>query len=97
MKGPELTQDAGAQGALGKVAESPPRLYVGPFSHLITPGTQRKGLYHPHFLDVKTKAHKTLPTVTKLVGVRAGPRARVPCTLRFMLPLLYQAEPASSS
>lgn len=70
---------------------------VGPFSHLITPGTQRKGLYHPHFPDVKTKAHKTLSTVTKLVGVRAGTRARVHCTLSFMLPLLHQAELASSS
>lgn len=70
---------------------------VGPFSHLITPGTQRKGLYHPHFPDVKTKAHKTLPTVTKLVRVWAGMRARVHCTLSFTLPLLHQAGPASSS
>lgn len=46
------------------------------------PQEPRGHSYHTHFTDVETEVHKTLPTVTKLVGGRAGTGNRVHCTPR---------------
>lgn len=92
---PDLTHVAGAEGALEKGAESPPRLNRGTTLSFNYP--KNPPCYHPHFTDLETEVHKTLPTVTKLVGGRAGIGILVRCIPRSMIPLLHQAELASSS
>lgn len=94
---PDLTHAAGAEGALGKGAEFPPRPNCRTTLSFNYPKNPEERTLITPTSDLETEVHKTLPTVTKLVGGRAGIGILVRCTPRSVLPLLYQAEPASSS